>query len=188
MSLRILLNSAMTHALLRAARRLTRPTAALALAISMTACTVLAPVDTGLKLVGQPQSAVHATFGKPTDQFQFKDGTSRWIYSTQPLGEDSYAADFDQSGNLTNFRNMLTTQELYKAQVNVWTKQDVLEHFGAPREPNQYFPLMKREVWTYRFLQDRQWYSMFNFYFDDGGVLRQTQITPDPLRDRSDRR
>ncbi|WP_423198487.1 MULTISPECIES: hypothetical protein [unclassified Cupriavidus] len=153
-----------------------------------TACATLAPVSTGLKLVGQPQSAVQATFGAPTDKFQFQDGTSRWIYSTQPLGEDAYAADFDRNGNLTNFRNMLTTLELYKAQVNVWTKQDVLEHFGAPREPNQYFPRLRREVWTYRFLQDRQWYSMFNFYFDDAGVLRQTQITPDPLRDRSDRR
>jgi len=162
--------------------------AAVALVATLAACTVLAPVETGQKLIGQPQSAVQATFGQPTDMFQLKDGTTRWIYSKQPMGEDAYAATFDRNGNLTDFRNMLTTTELYKSQVNVWTKQDVLEHFGAPREPNQYFPLMKREVWTYRFFQDRMWYSMFNFYFDDGGVLRQTQITPDPLRDRSDRR
>jgi hypothetical protein len=29
---------------------------------------------------------------------------------------------------------------------------------------------------------------MFNFMFDDAGVLRQTLVTPDPLRDRPDPR
>ena len=29
---------------------------------------------------------------------------------------------------------------------------------------------------------------MFNFYFDDSGVLRQTQVTPDPLYDADRRR
>ncbi|MGO4302768.1 hypothetical protein [Cupriavidus sp. RAF12] len=174
----------MTSLLPRAGRWLA---ASLAIA-TLAACTALAPVNTGLKLVGQPQSAVEATFGRPTDAYRLDDGTTRWFYSKQPMGEQSYAADFDRNGNLTNFRQMLTTLELYKAKVNVWTKKDVLEHFGAPREPNQYYPLMRREVWTYRFLHEDQWYSMFNFYFDDGGVLRQTQITPDPLRDRPDPR
>ncbi len=148
----------------------------------------LAPVNTGLKLVGQPQSAVEATFGKPTDVYRLDDGTTRWFYSKQPLGEYSYAADFDQGGRLTNFRQMLTTTELYKAQVNVWTKKDVLEHFGAPREPIEYYPRLKQEAWSYRFLHEDQWYSMFNFMFDDAGVLRRTLITPDPLRDRPDPR
>ncbi|CAG2127777.1 hypothetical protein [Cupriavidus plantarum] len=171
----------------RLVRRIAASVALAATVAALTACSTLAPVQTGQKLIGQPESAVRATFGQPTDMFRLKDGTTRWIYSTQPLGEDAYAATFDRNGNLADFRNMLTTEELYKAQVNVWTKQDVLEHYGAPREPNQYFPIMKREVWTYRFFQDRMWYSMFNFYFDDAGVLRQTQITPDPLRDRPER-
>ncbi|HBO78030.1 MAG TPA: hypothetical protein DD502_07700, partial [Cupriavidus sp.] len=108
--------------------------------LALGACTVLAPVDSGLKLVGQPQSAVQAAFGKPTDVYKLDDGTTRWFYSKQPLGEYSYAADFDRDGKLTNFRQMLTTTELYKAKVNVWTKKDVLEHFGAPREPIEYYP------------------------------------------------
>ncbi|WP_130390668.1 hypothetical protein [Cupriavidus agavae] len=176
----------MQHPLLRFPHA-RRWAAALLLAATMSGCATLAPVNTGLKLVGQPQSAVQATFGKPTDVYQLADGTTRWFYSEQPLGEYSYAADFDREGRLTNFRQMLTTAELYKAKINVWTKQDVLEHFGAPREPNQYYPRLKREAWSYRFLHEDQWYSMFNFMFDDAGVLRQTLITPDPLRDRAER-
>ncbi len=159
-----------------------------AAATALSACSVLQPVEEGQKMVGAPEAAVQARFGTPTDTYQLSDGTQRWIYSKQPLGQQAYAADFDKSGRLTRFRQMLQTEELYKAKVDVWTKLDVEQHFGKPREPSQYYPLMKREVWSYRFRHEDNWPSLFNFYFDDGGVLRQTQITPDPLFDRPSRR
>ncbi|AQV93354.1 hypothetical protein BJN34_05535 [Cupriavidus necator] len=165
-------------------RRLT-----LALGVAtLSACTTLMPVQEGTRLVGQPQAAVQAAFGPPTDVFPLRDGTSRWIYSGQPLGQYAYGADFDPSGNLTAFRNMLSTPELYKAQVNTWTKRDVAEHFGRTRLPVDYYPLMRREVWSYRFRHEDMWPSLFNFYFDDAGILRQTQITPDLLYDPAERR
>jgi hypothetical protein len=174
----------MHTAIIRQASRLV-----LALGAAMlSACAVLMPVPEGGKLAGQPQEAVRARFGAPTDVFQLRDGTSRWLYSKQPLGPQVYAADFDRHGNLIRFRNMLETPELYQAQVGTWTRQDVLEHFGKPAEPVQYYPLMKREAWSYRFRHEGLWPSLFNFYFDDGGVLRQTQITPDPLFDAGDKR
>lgn len=157
-------------------------------AAALSACAVLAPEQEGQRLLGAPQATVQATFGQPTDIFSLRNGTSRWIYSKQPLGQQAYAADFDSQGRLTAFRQMLQTAELYKAEVGIWTKRDVLEHFGKSREPVQYFPLMKREVWSYRFKHEGQWPSMFNFYFDDSGVLRQTQVTPDPLYDADRRR
>lgn len=146
-------------------------------------CTTLQPVTVGQNMRGGSEADVRATFGVPTDVYRLADGTTRWFYSKQPLGQQSYAADFDANGKLTNFRNTLETQELYKARVDVWTRRDVEENFGKPREPNQYFPRMRREVWSYRFRHENLWPSMFNFYFDDAGVLRQTQITPDPLAD-----
>ncbi|AJG18537.1 hypothetical protein [Cupriavidus basilensis] len=152
------------------------------------ACSVLQPVKVGQDMVGAPQAAVQARFGTPTDTYQLADGTQRWIYSKQPFGQQSYAADFDRDGHLSTFRQMLQTSELYKAKVDVWTKLDVEQHFGKPREPKQYYPLMKREVWSYRFRHEDTWPSMFNFYFDDAGVLRQTQITPDPLAEGRGRR
>jgi hypothetical protein len=159
-----------------------------ALATALSACATLLPVQEGQKLIGSSQSAVQARFGQPTDVFNLPDGTTRWIYSKQPLGQQAYAADFDRNGSLTQFRNMLETQELYEAKVGTWTRQDVLEHYGRTREPIQYYPLMKREVWSYRFRHENRWPSLFNFYFDDSGVLRQTQITPDPLNDPDRRR
>jgi hypothetical protein len=44
---------------------------------------------------------------------------------------------------------------------------------------------MDREVWSYRYQENNINYMIFNFYFDDQGVLRLTQKTPDMERDPS---
>ncbi|MGO4329906.1 hypothetical protein AB4Z48_13645 [Cupriavidus sp. 2TAF22] len=158
-----------------------------AAAAALPGCSVLQPVETAQKMIGAPEDAVRGTFGTPTDVYRLADGTTRWIYSRQPLGYQAYAADFDAGGKLTDFRQMLTNTEIYKAKVDTWTKRDVEEHFGKPRMPLQYFPLMKREVWSYRFRQDGMLASLFSCYFDSQGVLRQVQITVDPLGGDSSR-
>jgi len=151
------------------------------LAGTLGGCATLQPVQTGQKLIGSPESAVRQTFGPPTETFRLADGTTRWLWSRQPFGHEVYAADFDAGGKLTNYRQMLTETEVYRAQVNVWTKKDVQEHFGMPREPIQYYPLMKREAWSWRMYKDGLQSAHFSAYFDDGGVLRQTMIIVDPL-------
>ncbi len=80
----------------------------------------------------------------------------------------------------------LQPNEFYKYDIGKWTKSDVLVNFGRPEETS-YYPLMKREVWTYRYLEDNVWYMMYSFYFDDQGILNFTQKSPDPLHDQ-DRR
>ncbi len=154
---------------------------ACASALALCACAAIQPEQTAQKMIGSPESAVRETFGAPTETYQLAGGTTRWIYSKQPLGYDVYAADFDSAGKLRDFRQMLTENEIYKAQVNVWTKRDVMEHWGKPREPVQYYPMMKREAWSYRLYKDAYQPAHFSAYFDDGGVLRQTMIIVDPL-------
>ncbi|CAG9182814.1 hypothetical protein LMG23992_04833 [Cupriavidus laharis] len=152
-----------------------------AAALALSACAMLQPVETGQKMIGSPESAVRDAFGKPTETYPLHDGTSRWIYSKQPLGFEVYAADFDAAGKLTNFRQMLTEEEIYTARPGVWTKRDVAERFGMPREPVQYYPLMKREAWSYRLYVAGYQPAHFSAYFDDRGVLDRTMIIVDPL-------
>ncbi|WER50189.1 hypothetical protein CupriaWKF_18120 [Cupriavidus sp. WKF15] len=149
--------------------------------LTLGACSALQPEQTGQRLIGSDQGAVRSTFGEPTDTFSFPNGTSRWLYSGQPLGHTVYAADFDATGKLVGYRQMLTEAEIYQAQVGVWTKQDVIERFGKPREPTQYYPLMKREAWTYRMYKDGYQTAHFSCYFDENGVLQQSMIIVDPL-------
>jgi hypothetical protein len=98
------------------------------------------------------------------------------------MGETTTAADIDAAGKIVDVRQVLQVNEFYRAEIGKWTKSDVLVNFGRPVE-TAYFPLMKREVWTYRYQEDNVWYLMYNFYFDQQGILRLTQKTPDPLHD-----
>lgn len=131
---------------------------------------------------GEDASAVVARFGPPREVYDLPDGGKRLMWPTQPFGEVTVAADVDASGKVLKVRQVLQPNEFYKAQIGQWTKRDVLVNFGRPVETS-YFPLMKREVWSYRYLEDGVWYMLYNFYFDDQGILRLTQKTPDPLHD-----
>lgn len=136
---------------------------------------------------GADQSTIVSRLGPPREVYDLPDGGKRLMWPTQPMGETTTAADIDTSGKITNVRQMLQESEFYRAQIGQWTKRDVLINFGRPVETS-YFPLMKREVWTYRYVEDNVWYLMYSFYFDDQGIVRLMQKTPDPLHDPDRRR
>ncbi|SDH77418.1 hypothetical protein [Paraburkholderia phenazinium] len=131
---------------------------------------------------GADESTIVAKLGAPREVYDLPNGGKRLMWPTQPMGETTTAADIDGSGKIVSVRQVLQPNEFYKAEIGKWTKSDVLVNFGRPEETS-YFPLMKREVWTYRYLEDNVWYMMYSFYFDDQGLLRTTQKSPDPLHD-----
>ncbi|WP_286797795.1 hypothetical protein [Pandoraea sp. 64-18] len=165
-----------------------RPAAALrwllggALALSLSAC-YTPPWQTISPNASQAE--VQARLGKPREVYPLTPDVTRWLYPTKPFGEETIAADFDAQGRLLGTAQVLSMPEFNKVEIDKWTKTDVLHHFGEPVETS-YFPLMKREVWTYRFKQDDVWYSMMNFYFDADGIVKTTQISPDPLHEKFD--
>ncbi|MEX3957152.1 hypothetical protein B0G57_10440 [Trinickia symbiotica] len=131
---------------------------------------------------GEAESTLVARLGPPREVYDLPTGGKRLMWPTQPMGEVTTAADIDASGKVLTVRQVLSANEFYKAQIGTWTKKDVLINFGRPVETS-YFPLMKREVWSYRYQEDNVWYLLYNFYFDQQGVLRLTQKTPDPLHE-----
>jgi hypothetical protein len=131
---------------------------------------------------GDDAQAVTARFGPPHEVYDLPDGGKRLMWPTQPMGEITIAADIDAHGKVVNVRQVLQPNEFYRAEIGKWTRTDVLVNFGRPVE-TAYFPLMQREAWTYRYLEDGVWYMLYSFYFDNDGILRLTQKTPDPLHD-----
>jgi hypothetical protein len=160
------------------ARRLAGLALALLAAVSLSAC--MQPWE-GFQ-TGQAESTVLARLGQPKEVYDLPGGGKRLMWPTQPMGETTTAADIDASGKVVNVRQVLQISELYRAEIGKWTKHDVLINFGKPEE-TAYFPLMKREVWSYRYMEAGVWYQLYHFYFDDNGILRLTQKTPDPLHD-----
>jgi hypothetical protein len=135
---------------------------------------------------GMDQSALVARLGPPRETYELPNGGKRLMWPTQPMGSTTTAADIDASGKVVNVRQVLQANEFYRAEVGKWTRDDVLVNFGRPFEKG-YFSRMQREVWSYRYMEDNIHHLIYNFYFDDQGILRQTQKTPDPKFDPSRR-
>ena len=145
-------------------------------------CAALTPVPTGQALIGQSSPAVEAQFGRAPEQYPRAEGGVRWLYPTRPLGPYTYAADFDQSGRLTAFNQILTARNFFSTvRVGQSTQDDVLREFGKPDSITDFPSMGGMRVWSYRFLNDGWWWSSMNFYFDGSNVVRHTQITNDPL-------
>lgn len=131
---------------------------------------------------GDDVSQVTASLGQPKESYPLGNGVQRLLWPTQPFGEITTAADVDSNGRVLRVAQVLDNNEFAQAEIGKWTREDVLHHFGRPVETN-YFTLMKREAWTYRYMDSDVWYMMYTFLFDDNGVLRSTQKSPDPLHD-----
>ncbi|SAK48927.1 lipoprotein [Caballeronia temeraria] len=135
---------------------------------------------------GMDQQAIVAKLGPPKETYDLPNGGKRLMWPTQPMGSTTTAVDLDASGNTVSVRQVLQENEFYKAEVNKWTRNDVMVAFGRPFE-TAYFKRMDREVWTYRYMENNIDHMLFHFYFDAQGVLRQTQKQPDPRYDPSQR-
>jgi hypothetical protein len=135
---------------------------------------------------GTDQSALVARLGPPKETYDLPNGGKRLMWPTQPMGSTTTAADIDASGKVLAVRQVLQDNEFYRAEVGKWTRNDVLVNFGRPFETS-YFKRVQREVWSYRYMENNIDHLIYNFYFDDQGVLRQTQRQPDPKYDPSQR-
>ena len=135
---------------------------------------------------GADQSELVARLGPPKETYDLPNGGKRLMWPTQPMGTTTTAADIDASGKVLGVRQVLRDNEFHRAEVGKWTRDDVLVNFGRPFETS-YFKRVSREVWSYRYMENNIDHLIYNFYFDDQGVLRQTQRSPDPQFDPSQR-
>jgi outer membrane protein assembly factor BamE (lipoprotein component of BamABCDE complex) len=136
---------------------------------------------------GMDRQAVIATLGPPKETYDLPDGGKRLMWPTQPMGTKTVVVDVDASGKATDVRQVLQETEFYRAEVDKWTRDDVLITFGRPFEKG-YFKRIDRDVWSYRYMENNVDHMIFNFYFDPQGVLRRTQKQPDPDFDPGMRR
>jgi hypothetical protein len=158
---------------------------------SQIACVLICALTSGLMGCTHPhqqveaganQSTAIARLGPPKETYALPNGGQRLMWPTQPMGTTTTVADIDASGKIVSMRQVLQENEFYRAEVGKWTRDDVLINFGRPFETAR-FQRMQRDVWSYRYLENNINHMIFHFYFDDAGILRQTQKSPDPMYD-----
>jgi hypothetical protein len=154
--------------------------ALLALTLGLAGCGALSP-----KLpAGTPVADVTARLGQPNASYPAPDGGQVLEYRGQPMGQFQHMARIGADGRLIAYDQVLTSENFAGIQVNRWTRDDILRHFGRPAEVSR-VRLEDREVWSYRYKQDGMWNSMMNIYFNGRGVVVRLQNTPDPVLDES---
>jgi hypothetical protein len=154
--------------------------AAIAFSFALAGCAT--PLFHKAPPAGTPLAEVTARLGKPTEVYAEPDGGQVLEYRGQPMGQFQHMARIGADGKLVSYEQVLTTENFAKVDVNRWTKDDILRHFGRPAEA-VHVRKDDDEVWSYRYKENGVWNSMMNVYFNQRGIVRQLRNEPDPLLD-----
>jgi outer membrane protein assembly factor BamE (lipoprotein component of BamABCDE complex) len=127
-----------------------KPTALLpCLGLLLAACAWLQFEPTSV-VPGDTQDDVVRKMGSPTAVYTMPDGRPRMEYNHMPEGRKTYMIDFDDSGHVTHWEQVLDEQH-FAAIVPGMHSTDVLRLIGPPSERGAYARPEPGRTWSYRY-------------------------------------
>lgn len=132
---------------------------------------------------GTSREEVIKSMGPPTGQYPLPDGGSRLEFARGPYGKHTYMLDFDNTGHLKQWQQVLTEANFNAVQMGM-TRDQVLMLLGRPSE-TRYVGWQKLTLWQYRY--DAIFCQWFNVGINAQGVVADLGYTPDPMCDHDDR-
>lgn len=156
---------------------LIRPFLYAGLCLSLSAC-----ANIGKTPDNTPYSSLVAQYGQPSVECQDKNGQTRAIWSSQPMGQYAWGGNINSQGNLEQMRPILTDEHFQVLNHGTWTTKDVLCEFGPPAFKDSVgLPDNRQNVWNYRYLQNHVWNSLMFVFFDPAtGTVTKFHPGPDP--------
>lgn len=132
---------------------------------------------------GTPYTEMTSKFGQPSTICDLADGSNRAIWTSQPFGEQAWAAVVTTSGVVQSVEPVLTDKSFEQLSQGIWTPERVRCAFGPPADIDQVgMPSVRKVVWSYRYLQYDVWYSMMYVFFDPKTeVVVNHYPGPDPM-------
>lgn len=129
--------------------------------------------------LGLSEADVVAAVGPPSQRVTLADGSSRWLYSRQPAGQEVYLTDFDAQGRLVRRQQMLDEAVYARLAAAIaagtFTRADVEAQFGPPAEKSKVYSF-NGIVWTYRYRQDG-FNRLWHVHIDPQDVVRRAYST-----------
>ena len=161
------------------ARRLVRLVLARASVALLAAC---AAITRGYPLSVRPGDAredVERLAGAPTAVYTMPDGHLRWEYSHMPFGKQTFMVDFDATGHVAKWENVLDETH-FEAIVPGLAREDVLRLIGPPTGTWHYRLPAPGITWRYRFVTIQRC-VLFEVAYDEAtGRVLDTAYPPDP--------
>jgi hypothetical protein len=151
--------------------------AALALA-PLAACTThpFAPDEV---TPGEARADVLRAMGPPTATYTMPDGHPRLEYNRMPFGRKTYMIDFDGSGRVTRWEQVLDENH-FRDIVPGMQRADVLRLIGPPTYTGQYRLPRPGITWLYRYEAIPKC-QLFEIAFDAAtGTVLSGDYPPDP--------
>lgn len=149
--------------------------------LALTACISYGPQSMA---PGTPVETVRQSLGVPTGEFARPDGGRRLEYARGPFGRHTYMIDFDASGRLLRWEQVLT-EEKFNTIVAGMDGREVQELIGHSFEQRVVGIAERRQtVWAYRY--ETPFCQWFQVGIDKQGKVMDTSYGPDPLCDVRD--
>lgn len=125
--------------------------------------------------------AVTQRMGTPTGEHRLPSGLRRLEFASGPFGRQTYMFDFDSSGKLVHFEQVLTESHFNAIKAGM-TAEEVLTQIGKP-STIWAIPRQHQLVWSYRYdaAGACQWF-MIGMGTVDNRVV-DTAYGPDPICD-----
>lgn len=130
---------------------------------------------------GESTEQVQSRLGAPLNVIPLPEGGQRWLYSTLPMGREVHHADFDASGRLVAFTQVLDFVHLSRTPIG-YTRRQVLDFYGPPYEITE-VASFKGKVWTYRFMDDMNLRRLGHIHIDQEGHVAKVMFTDEPTAD-----
>jgi hypothetical protein len=152
------------------------PWVMMAALLSVAGCTSYGPQSLS---PGASVEAVRQSLGLPTGEFAQPDGGRRLEFARGPYGRHTYMLDFDASGKLLRWEQVLTEAKFNTIQPGM-TGAEVQALIGHSFDQRMVGVAERRQtVWAYRY--ETPFCQYFQVGIDSQGKVMDTSYGPDPL-------
>ena len=147
-----------------------RSLAVLCAMVIVAACTMF-----GVK-PGASEAEARRAYGTPALEFPGPEGSRQLVFTTGPLGTQTFMVHVSKEGTVQRVDQVLTDETFYRVQSGTTTAEEVRRLIGPPYRIVR-FDNLRQYAWDYRFRDTWGYLADFSVMVDDRGIVAGKVIT-----------